>query len=178
MKSVPEVRLPQVMVGGVCFAVGLFWFGWTGNSSDIHWIVPTLAGVLIGFGNTSVFLPLLNYLIDTYLMLAASAISANAMMRSAFAAGFPMFATYMYNGLGIGKATTVLGCVAAALIPVPVLFYFYGERLRARSRYAPKIPPPRLQSDEEKTVFGSNVTGDESEQSTLAYDLKKKQPGA
>ena len=28
-KAVPEARLPPMVVGGVCFTVGLFWFGWT-----------------------------------------------------------------------------------------------------------------------------------------------------
>ena len=27
---IPEWRLPEVVAGGVCFAVGIFWFGWTG----------------------------------------------------------------------------------------------------------------------------------------------------
>lgn len=43
----------------------------------------------------------------------------------------------MYNGLGIGKATSVLGAVAAALIPIPFLFWMYGERLRKKSTFAP-----------------------------------------
>ena len=76
-----------------------------------------------------------------YLMYAASAISANTFMRSFFGAGFPMFATYMFDGLGIGLASTVLGCVAAALVPVPVMFYVYGDKLRQSSKFAPKRKP-------------------------------------
>lgn len=41
---VPEWRLPPVIIGGVAFALGLFWFGWSGYRSDIHWIAPTLSG--------------------------------------------------------------------------------------------------------------------------------------
>ena len=41
---VPEWRLPPVIIGGVSFALGLFWFGWSGYRSDVHWIVPTLSG--------------------------------------------------------------------------------------------------------------------------------------
>src|SRR5438045_8263118 len=36
---IPEWRLPQVIVGGATFAVGLFWLGWSGYRADIHWIV-------------------------------------------------------------------------------------------------------------------------------------------
>ena len=65
---IPEWRLPEVIAGGICFSVGMFWFGWTGYRADIHWIVPTLSGLLIGFGLLSIFLQALNYLVDAYLM--------------------------------------------------------------------------------------------------------------
>ena len=66
---VPEWRLPEVIVGGASFAVGIFWFGWTGYRADIHWIAPTLSGLLTGFGLLSIFLQALNYIVDAYLML-------------------------------------------------------------------------------------------------------------
>lgn len=61
---VPEWRLMPVIVGGVAFSGGLFWFGWSGYRSDIHWIVPTLSGLLSGFGLLSIFLQSLNYIVD------------------------------------------------------------------------------------------------------------------
>lgn len=69
---VPEWRMPPVIVGGVVFALGILWFGWSGYRPDIHWIVPTLSGLFTGFGILSIFLQSLNYLIDSYLMFAAS----------------------------------------------------------------------------------------------------------
>lgn len=68
-RPVPEWRLPPVVYGGASFAAGLFWFGWTGYRADIPWIVPTLSGLLLGFGLLSIFLQALNYIIDAYLML-------------------------------------------------------------------------------------------------------------
>jgi MFS transporter, DHA1 family, multidrug resistance protein len=68
-RAQPEWRLPLVMVGGVFFSVGLFWFGWTGAYKSVHWIVPTIAGVFIGFGLLSIFMQLIMYIIDAYLML-------------------------------------------------------------------------------------------------------------
>ncbi|KAK3315119.1 putative fluconazole resistance protein [Apodospora peruviana] len=138
---VPEWRLPSVIAGGAAFAAGLFWFGWSGYRADVHWIVPTLSGILSGFGLLSIFLQALNYLVDSYLMFAASAIAANTFLRSLAGAGFPLFATYMFNGMGIQWASTLLGCVAAALVPIPVLFYLYGHKLRAKSSFAPTAPP-------------------------------------
>lgn len=67
---VPEWRLPPAIIGGVAFSGGLFWFGWTGFTASIHWIVPTVAGGLIGFGLFCIFLQCLNYIVDAYLVLS------------------------------------------------------------------------------------------------------------
>lgn len=66
---VPEWRLPPVIAGGISFTLGLFWFSWSGYRQDVHWIVPTLSGLLTGFGLLSIFLQSLNYIVDAYLML-------------------------------------------------------------------------------------------------------------
>lgn len=81
-------------------------------------------------------------------MVAASAIAANTFLRSFFGAGFPLFATQMFNNLGVEWAGSLLGFLAVAFMPIPFLFYMFGERLRKNSRYAP-------------TDFGSSGNDDE-----------------
>ena len=44
-------------------------FGWTGFTTSIHWIVPTVAGGMVGFGIITIFMQCFNYLLDTYLQL-------------------------------------------------------------------------------------------------------------
>ncbi|KAE8447016.1 hypothetical protein EG329_011150 [Mollisiaceae sp. DMI_Dod_QoI] len=144
---VPEWRLPLVMVGGPCFAAGIFWFGWTGYTKNIHWIVPTLSGLLTGFGLFAIFLQLLNYIIDAYLMFAASAIAGNTFMRSLFATAFPLFARYMYDGIGINYGQTLIGAIAVALVPLPFIFHYFGKRIRAKSTFA---PAPDIEQDRRK----------------------------
>ncbi|KAL4914795.1 major facilitator superfamily domain-containing protein [Aspergillus aurantiobrunneus] len=138
---VPEWRCPPVILGGVLFAAGLFWFGWTGFSGTVHWIVPSLSGLFTGFGLLIIFIQLFNYLIDTYLMFAASAIAANTFCRSLVAASFPLFSRQMFENMGVQWASTLLGCVAACLVPIPVAFYLYGKRLRMKSKFAPFFGP-------------------------------------
>lgn len=139
-KPVPEERLPAMMIGSVAFAGGLFWLGWAGDYPDkVHWIVPTIGAAPIGFGLIVIFLPSINYIIDCYLMLAASALSGNAFLRSGFGAAFPLFARQMFVNMEIKWASTLLGCFAIVLIPVPILFYKYGSRIRAKSRYAANL---------------------------------------
>ena len=64
-RPVPEWRLPPVIIGGLAFTGGLFWFGWSGNYKSVHWIVPTLSGILSGFGLLAIFISLLNYIVDS-----------------------------------------------------------------------------------------------------------------
>ncbi|GKZ16853.1 hypothetical protein AbraIFM66951_006344 [Aspergillus brasiliensis] len=136
---IPEWRLPPAIVGGVLFSVGLFWLGWTGFTRTIHWIVPTLSGIFTGAGLLIIFIQLFNYLIDTYLAYAASALAANTFCRSLVAAGFPLFSRQMFTNMGIQWAGTLLGCLAAALVPIPLVFLLYGKRLRLRSQFAPVL---------------------------------------
>ncbi|KAG2416203.1 hypothetical protein HFD88_007396 [Aspergillus terreus] len=135
--AVPEWRLPPCIVGGIAFAGGLFWFGWTGWTKSIHWMAPTASGVVVGFGLTSIFMQGFNYLLDSYLSFAASAFAANTMMRSMVGSVFPLFTRQMFDNLGIQWAGTLLGCLAAVMIPIPVLFLFFGRRLRRMSRLVP-----------------------------------------
>ncbi|BCS29783.1 MFS transporter [Aspergillus puulaauensis] len=136
---VPEWRLPPCIAGGVAFAGGLFWFGWTGFSPSIHWMAPTASGVFVGFGLTSIFMQGFNYILDSYLNFAASAFAANTMMRSLVGACFPLFTRQMFNNLGIQWAGTLLGCIAVLMIPIPALFLKYGPRLRKMSKLAPSV---------------------------------------
>ena len=70
-----------------------------------------------------------------YLLNANSALAARAFARALMAAGFPLFATYMYERLGVAWATSVLEIICIAMIQFPILFYIYGEKLRARGKY-------------------------------------------
>ncbi|KFZ00579.1 hypothetical protein V500_00992 [Pseudogymnoascus sp. VKM F-4518 (FW-2643)] len=133
-KVVPEWRLGPAILGAIIFTIGLFWFAWTSFTDRIHWMTPTAAGVFIGFGVLCIFLPCFNYLVDAFLPLAASTVAANIMLRSAVAAGFPLFSTQMFESLGVQWAGTLLACIAAVMIPIPVVFRAYGPTLRGQSK--------------------------------------------
>ncbi|KAL4870635.1 hypothetical protein BDV12DRAFT_184266 [Aspergillus spectabilis] len=121
---IPEWRLPPAIIGAAAFAAGLFWFGWSGYSASIHWIIPTVSGLLTGFGLLCIFLQCLNYIIDTYLVFLHS--FKNIIMLTIL----------QFNALGVNWTGTLLGCVAAVLMPMPLLFYLYGSRIRQKSKFA------------------------------------------
>ena len=141
-KARAEDRLPVAMVGGVLFAITMFWFAWTAEFNSIHWIVPTIAGVFLSASIMLIFVAFLNYLTDTYLMYAASALAANTVARSACGAAAPLYTQYMFDALGVGGGGSLIGGIAALLAPIPFVFYYYGEPLRKRSKFAPTPEKP------------------------------------
>ena len=78
----------------------------------------------------------LSYLGDAYPKYVASVYAGNDLMRSSFGAAFPLFATAMYNKLGVGWASSLLGFLSILFIPIPFVLYYYGERIRRRSKMA------------------------------------------
>lgn len=133
----PEERLPAAIVGSFLLPISLFWFAWTARA-DIHWISPLLATIFFGAGNLLIFCSAVLYLIDTYQSIAgASAAAANGLLRYILGAVFPLFTVQMYQKLGIGWATSLLGFVTVGLLPIPWVLWFYGRSIRARSAYAP-----------------------------------------
>ncbi|KAH9947520.1 MFS polyamine transporter [Amylocystis lapponica] len=133
----PEQRLFGAMIGGPLLVIGAFWLGWTGNYPSVPWYVPALATIPIGASVSMVFISFIAYLVDTYLIYAASALAANTMIRSAVAAAFPLFTVQMFTNLGINWACTLIGLLALLMAPSPYLFYKFGPWIREKSTFAP-----------------------------------------
>ncbi|KAL8811246.1 MAG: hypothetical protein Q9200_001939 [Gallowayella weberi] len=133
----PEKRLPAAMVGAFFVPICLFWFGWSARPAT-HWIMPIIGSSYFAISNFLLFNSVLNYLGDAYPDYAASVFAGNTLMRSAFGAGFPLFATATYKNEGIGWASSILGCLAIVFIPIPFGLYKYGEKLRRVSKHAKK----------------------------------------
>lgn len=77
-------------------------------------------------------------LVDTYGIYAASASSANTILRSILGAALPFAIEPMFTNLGSADATTILAAFACAFVPLPVLLFHFGPTLRQKSRMTPK----------------------------------------
>lgn len=135
-RGLPEFRIPAMFVGSVIVPVGLFWYGWS-VQARLHWIMPD-AGIAIFSAGTIVCLQCMQaYIIDSYSRFAASAMGAAVVLRSLASFGFPLFAPRMYATLGYGWGNSMLGVISIVVgIPAPYVFWVYGARLRAMSKYA------------------------------------------
>lgn len=47
-----------------------------------------------------------------------------------------MAARPMFNTVGVARAMSILGAVAALALPVPFIYIEYGKALRMRSKFA------------------------------------------
>ncbi|KAJ5049602.1 hypothetical protein NUH16_008121 [Penicillium rubens] len=131
----PESRLPPAIVGGVALPIGMFAFAWT-NYPSIHWSVSIILSAPFGFGCVLVILPIMNYLIDTYTIYAASVLAAAAIFRSVVGAVFPLFTTQMYHNLGIHWASSIPAFLTLLCMPFPLIMYRYGEAVRMKCKYS------------------------------------------
>lgn len=127
----PEYRLPPLVVGAFFIPAGLFLYGWSAQYKT-HWIVPIIGTAFIGIGNIAVFMCIVSYLVDAFTTYAASALAANTVVRSIMGAILPLAGQSMYAALGLGWGNSLLGFIAVACIPVPVILIQYGERWRKR----------------------------------------------
>ncbi|OQE26191.1 hypothetical protein PENFLA_c007G08944 [Penicillium flavigenum] len=132
-ESKPEYRLVLMMWFPPVIGPGLFIYGWSAYY-QVHWMAPIFGTFIVGFGAFFVIMPSQLYLVDLFGSdAAASALGANILLRSMFGASLPLAGSHMYSTLNYGWGNTLLGFLALAFAPVPILFYRYGEWLRSRT---------------------------------------------
>ncbi|TVY34556.1 Efflux pump [Lachnellula subtilissima] len=125
----PEYRLPAMFVGAVVLPLGLFMYGWTADKK-VHWIAPIIGVGLVGFGLFAIFMLATAYLVDIYTIYAASVTAAATVFRSLLGALLPLAGNSIYDALGLGWGTSTLAFISVAFIPLPLIFWKYGQRIR------------------------------------------------
>ncbi|ETW80293.1 synaptic vesicle transporter [Heterobasidion irregulare TC 32-1] len=130
-----EARLPPMMFGALMLPASLFIFAWT-SFEYVSWVGPMMGGVAFGWGMVSVYISANSYIVDAFPKYVASAIAAKTFIRSMAGASVPMFVVQMYNGLGPRWASSLLGFVSIAMLPIPFVFWKWGAQIRAASRRA------------------------------------------
>lgn len=132
----PEDRLPLLITLPSCLSIpiGLILYAWSTDKA-IHWIVPQLGTAITGFGIICIVMCVQTYLVDAFTIYAASAIAANAVLRSLLGALLPLCGLDLYDKIGLGWGNTLLGFVALACAPIIWGFAVYGERIRMNPRW-------------------------------------------
>jgi DHA1 family multidrug resistance protein-like MFS transporter len=110
-------------------------FGWS-SREDVHWIMPIIGSAFFPMGAVLLFNTILLYQGDTYPQYVGSVLAGNDLVRGAFGAGFPLFATAMFKTLGIQWGCSLLGFLSITFAPIPVFLLVYGKRIRMKSKHA------------------------------------------
>lgn len=135
-KGIPEFKLPVMMATCWCLPAGLIVYGWSAQYA-VHWIVPNIGAVLLAIGMLTNFQCIQNYTVDSFGLIAASALAALVFLRSLAGFALPLASGSLYSRLGYGWGNTVLAFVSAAVgIPAPFLLFKFGPALRRASKYA------------------------------------------
>lgn len=132
----PEFRVPMMVPGAVLVPIGLFWYGWSAQAR-VHWVMPNIGACIFSAGTIISFQCIQTYIVDAYARFAASGIAAATVLRSLAGFGFPLFAPYMYAQLEYGWGNSLLALIGIGIgIPAPFILWKFGEKLRARSKFA------------------------------------------
>ncbi|KAH1665558.1 hypothetical protein KXX15_008390 [Aspergillus fumigatus] len=125
----PEFRMPPLIPGSLFVPIGLFWYGWSAEK-QLHWMMPIVGTGFVGFGMLASFLPIQTYLVDAFSEHAASVTASMTVVRSLIGAFLPLAGPAMYARLGLGWGNSMLGFIALTMLPLPVVFYYYGKKIR------------------------------------------------
>jgi MFS family permease len=136
----PEDRLSLIITlpGALSFPLGLFVYGWS-VEQHVHWIVPEIGTAITGFGSILIFISIQTYLIDAFEEYAASAVGANAVLRGTVGALLPLCGLNLYHALGWGWGNSLLGFIALAFAPVPLIIGTHGAKIRKVKGFELKV---------------------------------------
>ncbi|KAF8159888.1 MFS polyamine transporter [Crassisporium funariophilum] len=131
----PEARLYMACFAAVLLPVGMFIYAWSSFTS-VHWIALAIGIMLYIWAVFIIYLAVFSYLADCYGPFASSALAGQSLARNMAATAFPLFTTQMYKSLSYKWANTLFGCLAALMVPIPFVLFFYGPSIRLRSRFS------------------------------------------
>lgn len=144
----PERRLLLLLFIAPLETIGLFGFAWTTMGPQYaHWIAPLIFAFCIAVANYGIYMATIDYMVAAYGEYSASATGGNGFARDLLAGISAMYATPMYSNIG-GKfhlqwASTILG-VLAIFVTIPIyVFYWWGPRIRERSKFAQTLAADR-----------------------------------
>ena len=132
----PENRLLPAVFGSTLLPASLFWLAWTNSVHEISPWSDIGAEVLFGIALMIIFASIYHYVIESYQTESAGAVASITFMRYYASGGMVMADIPMYRALGVRWTLTLLGAVGIVLIPVPWLFWKFGDRIRRKSRFA------------------------------------------
>nr|UJH94421.1 VrtL [Starmerella bombicola] len=126
----PEDNLYYLPFGAVQLSIGTFWYGWSAQGR-VHWMMEQVGMALFGGGMVQMFQAIQPYVVLLNPRYASSAMAALVLFRCEMACAFPLFGQAMYNRLGYGWASTLIGLLLLLIgVPFPLALITNGPKMR------------------------------------------------
>lgn len=127
-----------------------------------HWIAPLISAAVIGIANYAIYKSSIDYMIAAYGVYAASSTGGNDLARDYLAGIAALYAHPFYENIGgedrkLVYPSTILAYLAVLVIISVSVFYWKGEQIRVRSRFAQELETQRrarLQKSGRRSTIG------------------------
>ncbi|KAG1767680.1 MFS general substrate transporter [Suillus occidentalis] len=133
-----EARLYMPCVAAVVLPVSMFIYAWTA-SPNIPWIAPLIGLTAFMAGTSVIFQVSILYIADCYGPYASSAQAGQSLARNLMALMFPLFTQQMFAGMTYKWGLTLWALISLVMAPTPWVLFFYGSKIRSRSKVSRKI---------------------------------------
>ena len=170
----PEFRLKWLLWLAPLETIGLFGFAWTSmGPPESHWIAPMIFSFLIAVANYAIYMSTVDYMIAgkplynytprlnntnpsaAYGVYSASATGGNGFARDFLAGIAAFYSGPLYSNIPpkerhLEYASTILACLAfAVLLPVYVI-YWKGPTIREKSKFAQSLDNERKEKGQRR----------------------------
>ncbi|KAF4151313.1 hypothetical protein CNMCM6936_007647 [Aspergillus lentulus] len=125
----PEMRLYILHLPALTLAGGLIMFGTT-IARGLHWIWPSIAGALFGFGLGSIGDAALTLVIDSYRDITGDAFTGIAFLRNAISIGIPFAISPWLERSGAQNMFIACGFISLAVTLTIIPMVLYGKKMR------------------------------------------------
>jgi MFS transporter, DHA1 family, multidrug resistance protein len=139
-----EHRLYPAMLGGFFIIASLFWIGNTAAPTFNSLVPITGTGVYV-YGNLLVLISLIPYIFDAYPPRGTlSALTVMACFRLAAAGVIPLVIIQFFTNATGKWALSTFGFIQIPFVFLPFVLFFFGAKLRAKSRFSDKVMPREM----------------------------------
>ncbi|CAK7240006.1 MAG: hypothetical protein STHCBS139747_001441 [Sporothrix thermara] len=127
----PEDRMREnAWLSASLFPAALVWFGWTAKHG-VHWIVPSIANFVFGFGSMLVFGAVTTMLTEFMPRRSSGGIALNNFLRNIFSCVGAIVAQPLIGAMGYGWLCTMIALIAFIIGNLCIfLLRRYGSRWR------------------------------------------------
>ncbi|KAF2668752.1 MFS general substrate transporter [Microthyrium microscopicum] len=151
-----EYRLIPALIGSLLLPASLFWAGWSAKPT-VHYIAPITATAVYAYASLLTLISIVPYLFDAFRPDGTlSALTIAAVMRILLAASIPLCIVPMVMKLTGAWALSTFGFIGSAFATMPFALFFFGEKWRMNSKYAPEM----MMGGESSKMVGQGEDGD------------------